>query len=56
VILLDTDIVTLLALGHDRVTARSLAAGDAVAASVVTRNEVKHFRVVPGLDVVNWAD
>lgn len=43
-ILPDTDIVTLLALGHDRVTARSVTAGDVVATSVVTRIEILRGR------------
>ena len=43
-ILLDTDIVTLLTLGHERVTERVLSAGDVVATSVVTRIEILQGR------------
>lgn len=43
-ILLDTDIVTLLALGHERVAERVLASGDVVATSVITRIEILQGR------------
>lgn len=43
-ILLDTDIVTLFTLGHDRVTSRVLAAGDTVTTSVITRIEILRGR------------
>lgn len=43
-ILLDTDIVTLLTLGHERVAERVLSTSDVIATSVVTRIEILQGR------------
>ena len=55
--LLDTDPLTHLHAGHPRVIERLLIASIALAnnAILVTRN-VRHFRQVHGVSLVNWVD
>jgi predicted nucleic acid-binding protein len=55
--LLDTDTLTHLHAGHPRVIERLLIASIALAnnAILVTRN-VRHFRQVHGVSLVNWVD